>query len=358
MSFFTKTACAVTISCLSISAQANETGDHQHDHTKILPQAHAPIGVMGDHMHNKGEFMFSYRYMDMDMADNTQGRHNISSDEIATTVPNVFGDMPPTVRVVPQTMTTKMHMLGFMYAPTNDLTLMLMLNYIEREMTLTTYAGMTGTTQLGDFDTESSGLGDTKVGLLYRLHDNDTHHFHLNANWQIPTGDLEEEAEVLTPMNMRTTLRMPYAMQLGSGSNIFELGTTYNGYANKSNWGGQIMYSKALDTNDEGYQVGDKLQLTAWYGHQLNDFLSSSIRLTYITSDEIDGMDTEITAPVTTANPENYGGNYLNASFGLNTVIANKHRVAFEYTVPLEQNANGVQMKMDKMFTVGYQIAF
>jgi hypothetical protein len=358
MSFYIKAACVAAISCLSISVHANGADAHQHDHTKVLPQTHAPIGVMGDHMHNEGEFMFSYRFMNMDMTDNIQGRHNISSDEIATTVPNVFGDMPPTVRVVPQTMTTKMHMLGVMYAPTNDITLMLMLNYLEREMTLTTYQGMAGTTQLGDFDTESSGLGDTKIGLLYRLHDSEVHHFHLNANWQIPTGDIEEESEVLTPMNMRTTLRMPYTMQLGSGSNIFELGTTYNGYSNKSNWGGQILYSAVLDTNDEGYQLGDKLQLTAWYGHQLSDFLSSSIRLSYITIDAIDGMDEMIMAPVTTANPENYGGDYFNASFGLNTVIANKHRVAFEYTVPVEQNANGVQMKMDKMFTVGYQIAF
>ena len=28
---------------------------------------HGPIGVMGDHRHNKGEWMVSYRYMHMDM---------------------------------------------------------------------------------------------------------------------------------------------------------------------------------------------------------------------------------------------------------------------------------------------------
>lgn len=356
MSIYTKSACAITFSILSLSIQANTT-DH-HDHTKTLPQTHAPIGVMGDHMHNEGEFMFSYRYMDMDMSGNLKGSHNISSDEIATTIPNVFGDMPPTVRVVPQNMTTKMHMVGLMYAPTNDLTLMVMLNYLERKMTLTTYQGMTGTTQLGDFNTESTGLGDTKIGLLYRLHDDETHHFHLNANWQIPTGSNDEVAEVLTPMNMRTDMRMPYTMQLGSGSNILELGTTYNGYVNKSNWGAQVLYSAALETNDEEYQVGNKFQFTAWYAHQLTEVLSSSLRLTYINTNEIEGKDAMIMAPVTTANPENYGGNYINASFGLNTVIANKHRLAFEYSVPLEQDVNGVQMEMDKMFTVGYQIAF
>lgn len=357
MSFFTKTAFAVSISCLSLSALSNEG----HDHSQTLPQTHAPIGVMGDHMHKAGEFMFSYRYMNMDMSGNLQGNDKISSNQVVTTVPNKFADMPmmpPTVRVVPQTMTTKMHMLGFMYAPTNNLTLMLMLNYLERDMTLTTYQGMMGTNQLGNFTSESTGLGDTKLGLLYRLHDDDTHHFHVNANWQIPTGDIDKTAEVLTPMNRRMNMRMPYAMQLGTGSNMLELGTTYNGYHNKSSWGAQILISTALDTNDENYKIGDNRKVTAWYAHQLTNTLSSSLRLSYTKKDEIDGFDTKIMAPVTTANPDNYGGNYLNASFGLNTVFANKHRVAFEYTVPLEQKVNGVQMDMDKMFTVGYQIAF
>lgn len=357
MSFFTKTACAVSLSCLSLSALSNE----DHDHTQISPQTHAPIGVMGDHMHKAGEFMFSYRYMDMSMSGNLAGDNKISSDQVATTVPNKFANMPmmpPTVRVVPQTMSTKMHMLGFMYAPTDDLTLMLMVNYLERDMLLTTYQGMMGTNQLGDFNTKSTGLGDTKLGLLYRLHDNETHHFHINASWQIPTGDIDKTAEVLTPMNTRMNMRMPYAMQLGTGSNRLELGTTYNGYHNKSNWGAQILISTALDTNDENYKVGDTRKITAWYAHKLTDILSSSLRLSYIKKSDIKGIDTKIMAPVTTANPDNYGGNILNASFGLNTVFANKHRVAFEYTVPLEQKVNGVQMEMDKMFTVGYQIAF
>ena len=33
----------------------------------IRADSHAPIGVMGDHMHKKGKFMTSYRYMYMDM---------------------------------------------------------------------------------------------------------------------------------------------------------------------------------------------------------------------------------------------------------------------------------------------------
>lgn len=37
------------------------------------PGGHAPIGVMGDHQHGKGELMFSYRYMTMSMHGNRKG---------------------------------------------------------------------------------------------------------------------------------------------------------------------------------------------------------------------------------------------------------------------------------------------
>jgi len=363
-SLFKKVVCTAALACCSLPLLANESANKissSNHHIQPLPQTHAPIGVMGDHMHQADEFMFSYRYMDMKMSDNLQGKNDISSDQIATTIPNIFAKMPmmpPTVRVVPQTMSTKMHMLGFMYAPTNNLTLMLMVNYFERAMRLSTYKGMMGNTVLGDFTTQSTGLGDTKLGLLYRIYDNDTHHFHLNVNWQIPTGKIDKTADVLTPMNTRINMRMPYAMQLSSGSNIIELGATYNVYADRHSWGAQILYSAALDTNDEHYKVDDKLQLSAWYAHQITNFLSSSLRLTYLNNDGIEGADNKIMAPVTTANPKNYGGDYINAAIGINTLFAHKHRVAFEYSIPLKQHVTGVQMKMDNMFTVGYQFAF
>ena len=36
------------------------------------PDSHAPIGVMGDHMHKEGEYMISYRYMNKFLKVNTE----------------------------------------------------------------------------------------------------------------------------------------------------------------------------------------------------------------------------------------------------------------------------------------------
>jgi hypothetical protein len=329
--------------------------------TELQADSHAPIGVMGDHMHSKGEFMFSYRLMNMKMSGNVRGSNDISSDEIATTIVNPYANppmSPPTVRVVPQDMTTKMHMLGLMYAPSDDITLMAMLNYIQRDMDLTTYQGAMGTSVLGNFETQSSGMGDSKLAALYRLFDTEGHHLHANIGWIIPTGSIDEEDEVLTPMNTRVSLRLPYSMQLGSGSHASEIGLTYSGWAEQLSWGGQVNATFSLESNDEGYEHGNKYHVTSWAAYELSHHLSGSLRLTYTHSEDISGADSKIVAPVTTANPQNYGVNAFELALGLNTVIANKHRLGLEYQLPINYQVNGVQMEMENMLTLGYQLAF
>lgn len=344
-------ACFAALSCPIAFA------DSGNDHNLLYPDDHAPIGVMGDHMHAAGEFMFSYRFMHMNMSGMVQGNKSISASDIATSVANPFAP-PATVRVVPKDMTSNMHMLGFMYAPNDDITLMAMLNYIERDMDLTTFQGMMGGTALGQFSTEVSGLADSKLGLLYRLYDEGGHHLHFNLAWVIANGSTDETDDVLTPMNMRMTMRLPYSMQLGSGSDQAEFGLTYTGKNEQLSWGAQALTTTPLERNDEGYTVGDKYQMSSWLAYQLPQSTSLSLRLIYNHSEDIKGQDNQIMAPVTTANPANYGGHNLQAAMGVNTVLMNKHRIGLEYQVPINYHANGIQMDMDNMLTLGYQLAF
>ena len=68
---------ASVLSCVAPFVSAGE----QHG-SKANSQSHAPIGVMADHMHKSGEWMFSYRYMYMEMEGNRDGTNSISPDEI------------------------------------------------------------------------------------------------------------------------------------------------------------------------------------------------------------------------------------------------------------------------------------
>jgi len=331
----------------------------------LRADSHAPIGVMGDHMHNKGEWMVSYRYMRMHMEDNRDGTNSLSPEEIVTTIPNrFFGNpmQPPTLRVVPTEMTTDMHMFGGMYAPTDNLTLMLMANYIDREMDHITFQGGAGTTRLGTFKTETKGWGDTKASALIKMYEDEMHHLHFNAGLSLPTGSIKETDTVLTPMGGRPTLRLPYAMQLGSGTYDLLPGITYNGSKDRMGWGAQYNATFRIGENSQDYTLGDKHVITAWGSYLFTNALSGSLRLTAETEDSIDGIDSQIVAPVQTADPDNFGGERVSLSLGLNAVVPTGmlkgHRFSAEVTVPVYQDLNGPQMERDNTVILGWSKAF
>ena len=85
-----------------------------------------------------------------------------------------------------------------------------------------------------------------------------------------------------------------------------------------------------------------------------------SLRLTYTAEDTIDGADPHIRAPVTTANPDNYGGTRLDLGLGLNLVGQQGgirgHRLALEYQTTVDQVANGVQMEMQSIADLGLPV--
>ncbi len=338
-----------------------ETCNCDTAHHALRADSHAPIGIMGDHMHDAGEFMFSYRFMRMDMEGNRQGTNSVSPETIVTTVTNPFAP-PPTLRVVPTQMTTNMHMFGSMYAPTDNVTLMGMVNYIDRDMTHITFQGMAGTTRLGNFKTEAKGFGDVKLSSLIKLYEDKKHHLHLNASLSLPTGSIKKTDTVLTPMNTRVNLRLPYAMQLGSGTYDLLPGITYNGYSNKIGWGAQYNSVLRLGHNSQDYNFGDKHTLSAWGSYSFSPIVSASLRVTGETESKIDGRDTQIAAPVQTANPNNYGGKRVSTSLGLNTVVPSGalkgHRFSAEVTLPIYQNLNGTQLERDKAIIFGWSKSF
>lgn len=326
---------------------------------------HAPIGVMQDHIHGKGEFMISYRFMHMKMQHNRIGTNSVSPETIATTVSNrFFGSpmQPPTLRVVPVSMTMQMHMLGAMYAPTDWLTLMLMGNYTINEMDHITFMGGMGTTRLGKFTTKSSGFGDTRLSAIVRLIETKNHKLYGNLGFSLPTGSIDETDDILTPMGARPRPRLPYPMQLGSGTFDLRPGVTYKGHDKKLSWGAQYMADIRLGKNDEHYALGDIHNLTAWTSYAWAPWISTSFRLQAEKKGKVDGIDPKIVAPVQTANPDFQGGERIEALFGVNLLgregHLEGHRLAIEGGLPIYQNLNGPQLESGWRLSIGYQKAF
>ena len=89
---------------------------------------HAPISVMSDHIHKKDEFMISFRISSMEMNGLYNGNSSVSISD-SMSLPNGSSTSTGTYMNAPTSMSMTMYMFGGMYAPTNNLTLLLMGNY-------------------------------------------------------------------------------------------------------------------------------------------------------------------------------------------------------------------------------------
>ena len=318
--------------------QAAEHEHSGHDHTR--PDSHAPVGVMGDHLMRDGEIMLSYRFMSMDMEGNRTGTNRV--------------DTPlPGYMVSPLSMNMDMHMFGVMYAPSDKLTLMLMLPFTSISMDHIRHMDSL------NFTTESSGIGDVKLAATYGLLAKPGSDFLFNFVLSAPTGSIDERDNTTGP----NEVHLPYPMQLGSGTWDFTPGLTYVQTYDSWSWGAQGLYTFRTGENDNAYTLGDRLEATAWAAKQLAKSTSLSFRLHALDWDNIDGSDNKLMlmpSMVPTADPNLRGGSRVDALVGVNFVppALNSLRLAAEAGVPVYQKLDGPQLETDLVFTLGAQYTF
>ncbi len=321
---------------------------------------HAPIGVMADHYHKKGESMISVRQGYMDMSGNILDGNSIPNSAILD-IPNPHGNMPANLSVVPTEMEMKMTMVGAMYAPSDKVTLMAMAMYMSKEMDLNTYKPMMDRGLIGTFSTSSSDLSDISLGALIKLQETDVSRWHAEVTVQKSIGDNDIGGVVLTPTDMKMEMILPYGMQPGDSASRLVLGiTNVKTISEKVVWGNQLRGRFVI--SDDDWSFGDQKEFNTWLQYELNKSISFSSRLKFTHQDKISGVNPMITAPVQTANTENYGGREIHFGLGVNflaRILPGKvDRFGLELVAPIQQNKNNLQMKTDYQFTLGYQKAF
>ncbi|WP_350286462.1 transporter [uncultured Croceitalea sp.] len=324
-----------------ITAQDQQTNDKAWSAGR--PDGHAPISVMGDHMHGKGEWMFSYRYMYMNMKDLKQGNDDAGFDQ-------GLADY----MVTPTEMPMNMHMLGAMYAPSDKVTLMAMFNYITMEMDHITRMG-------GTFITESSGLGDIQLSALYKFFNTNRQSLHAQLGFSLPLGSVTESD--ITPASAPNEVELPYPMQLGSGTFDTNLAVTYLGQADNISWGNQLRGVIRFGENDRDFRYGNRYSLNNWFAFKATEWLSLSARIEGLIISEIEGTDPNLNPMmVITADTDNSGGTFINSGLGFNVYIptgALKNlRFGFELASPIYQDVNGIQLKTKETLTLGTQYSF
>lgn len=319
-----------------------------HDRSTALD--HAPIGVMGDHLHKQGEIMASVRLMHMSMDGNRTGTDRQSQDQV-----HQAGFM-----VAPTSMPMQMLMAGMMYAPTDKVTLMAMLPYIQQEMDHHLCMPPASAPACGgnerEFTTESSGIGDFKLSALVGIYKTAEANAHFTVGVNAQTGSVDERDD--TPAG---NAALPYAMQPGSGTWAFRLGFTYNqDFGDKSAWGAQTGVTLRTGENDRDYRLGNRGHVTAWVARELGKSISASVRAEAVRWSDVSGANLGGMAPTQRADLR--AGERLDIGLGLNWAAQGDtlkgQRLALEVMLPSYQDLDGPQLETDLSITVGWQKAW
>jgi len=324
------------------------------DHRKGLADKHLPAGLMGGHLHDPGEFMVEYKYMNMYMDGNRLGTQRLS-DAQAVTVGNGLGT---NFGASPTQMTMEMHMLHFMVGWKEDVTLYLM--PMLSSLTMDHVRGPMNRRGGGPgsaFTTHNSGFDDTSFGALLRLWSDDSQEVVFNLGASAPTGDLDRVSRA--PSAGGPASELPYPMRRGSGTFDARPGITYTNTMPQGSFGLQFQTDLPIGTNNEGYAVGNEYRLSGWYTHLLTDHIALSLRTESLWRDNYRGTDADLNPRViSTARPDFRGGYWFNLGYGAMVLLGDGHLINFEAVQPLYQDVNGIQLETDWLFNVSWSKAF
>ncbi len=350
---FYKQLCLVvflSLQLIIVSQEATESCDVSCHCIRNL----TPAGVMISHVHPKNEWMISYRFMQMGMGTPIQGSSSISE----LNVYNNYLAYTPSMRM-------DMHMLMGMVGVSDRFTAMVMFNYLSNSMPMNMMSGHSHhemTTHATDhMGMHTNGLGDTKLHALYGIVKNMTTQIVASFGVSLPTGSIQQKG--LNDDMFYAGNRLPYMMQLGSGTFDALPGITYVTQHENLTYSAQVQGIIRLNSTTIGYQLGDEINATTWLGYTWWKGFGSSLRLEGNWVETLRGNDPSMYSYNEIAtNPQNYGGIRLQGLAGLSYqfqegFIAN-HRIALEYGIPLYQKANGIQNKLNQTWMASWSYSF
>ena len=336
------------------------------------PNSHAPISVMGDHIHKKNEFMFSYKKMIMNMGGNYFSNNwNYNNNNLI----NIQDIYEIGYNYYSQNMIMKMDMLGMMYGFSDKITVMLMLNFIHNQMEMNKLIDIRANSDNGhshsemNMDHSTKGIGDPAIIFLISLLNKQKFKIHTNIGLFLPFGDITTSHEMGLEMhdheheltgNDYRVMRNAYGMQLGSGTVDPKISLIAVKYHNNLSYGSQIGGLIRLFENKSGYSNSSKYYINSWISKNINSSISISTIISYNFSTSISGKDDSIismTSPETDV--KNSGNQILMTGIALNYLfpssLLNGLRFALEYQSPNLWYNNGIKIKLDNQITLGFQ---
>lgn len=335
-----------------------------------------PAGIMFDHAFPQaGQFMLGYRYSFASQNGSMlSGTQRVSIDEV-----NHAGCGDLECATWPKTMTTNMHMLEVMYAPTRWATLMLMPQWMDMNMRMEPntnvrlvggHAAHNGPALSAVHRHETGGVGDLGMYTLFKLWHDRQQQVTLSVGATAPTGD----ANIHLPkaIDKAENQVINFGMQTGSGTWDFKPTLTYSGGVDKLFWGVQAGGTVRLaKRNDSEYSFGDVFHSSVWGGVRWTNWMSFTARGLYTSEGKVvtDGPPKIALAsdgPMQHYGPfdfgANYGGRFVDLGLGVNVHVPHGsfagHSARFEWLQPVHTDYNGYQLDRDGALRVTWQYGF
>lgn len=227
------------------------------------------------------------------------------------------------------------------------------------------------------FNISSSGIGDLSLSTSYALWRAGRHAVQVSAGLSFPAGSIHERGDTpRAPGNQR----LPYTMQLGSGTYDVLSSLQYSGYSQPFqwvgplSWGGQLFGKIRTGKNSRGYRLGDMLIFSTWLQAKPFSWFEPSVKLVTQFWGRIDGKDGALLvpgpfpfpAPVT--NPNFFGGTKVSILAGArlswptgflkDSFIARfleRQSIEIEVGPPIYQSLNGPQPEEDLSLSLSWQ---
>lgn len=349
------------------------------DHSKMnhgnnsAPMDHATMDhssmAHSAHHHGEGMWMFEYRYMRMYQEGMLDGAKSVDPKSLLMPLDAMGMDLTAQdqypefknadgvrERMVSENMTMDMHMFMAMYAFSDKTTGMIMFNYLVNKMEMTMQDDMTmpGMFMNMPMDMETSGIGDTQVGISYKLDNYFLYDPLLSVQLSIPTGSIDEIDEKNVNMDGSKN-HQPYSMQLGTGSYDFLSAISFKNKHENWNVGVEGSYIWRMK-NEQNYSRGNAWRVRGWTSYDfIFDPLSLTLRagIDHNDTSMIEGRDTRITE-----NPMYYGGMRTDLRFGVSLGLPFGIMTELQYAIPLHQDVHGYQMKDKYLLELAAQVMF
>lgn len=313
--------------------------DQDYTWTSDRPDGVAPGGVFADHTLDESAIELSASY----------SRSNLNGIKFDTDFLTVDQTLD-LFEIAPLSLATDLVEVRLGVGLTDEISLVARTGFVSKkreQVTPQTY-----------FVVESQDMADSEVQLLVSVYDQGAVRAHLQGGILIPTGSVDETADVA---GVRSGI-LPYDMQTGAGTMAFMPGVTIAMQNEAGTVGAQVIGRIYAGENDRGWRPGNAVEANGWAAYKVNDFFAVTAGVHALGWGRIEQSDDSLDPfrdPGELAT--SYGGVRVDLPVGLSIRMPSGplagHRLSLEWVSNIHEKLDGPWLAADDGFVIRWQAA-